>query len=107
MASNQAIDKRQLLKRIVKKTKISQDQAIAALDCIFEESIFWTNSGKVQEVKVSRDKVVELRTPGALQSVELVKEKAVVTKETIETAKAVEVIKEVPVTVIKEKLSKR
>ena len=89
MASNQSIDKRQLLKKITKKANISEDQAIIALNCLFDEGSVWATGG-INEVKTSQDKVVELRTPGELQSVELVREKAIVTKETIETAKAVD-----------------
>ena len=64
MSSNQAIDKRQLLKKIAKKAKISQEQAVTALNCLLEEGkIFNRSGGDIQEVKTSRDKVVELRTP--------------------------------------------
>ena len=81
MAKRKSIDKRQLLKKIIESANISQEQAVAVLSCLFDaESIFTT--GGINEVQTAKEKVVELKTPGALQSVELVREKPVITKET-------------------------
>ena len=96
MAKLNPIDKRQLIKSITKKAKITEAQALKALQCFIDANTVFVKGGGYKEVKTVRDKVVKVKQAGKIQKVELVREKAIATKDVVEKIKKVEVIREVP-----------
>lgn len=99
------IQKQKLIASVSKKAKISIAKATAAYETILKESPSW----KKQALKtVSATTEVAVAVPGKMKikEVKVSKQKAVKTTNKVEKIKTVQVIKEVPVEVIKEVIKK-
>jgi len=95
------IEKNSLIKKISKSAKVSLKQATTAYETVLKESPAFRKQG-VKTVTAKKQVLVKSKGKATVKKVNLTKQVAVPAYKTRQTIKKVEVIKEVPVEVIKE-----